>query len=428
MSTSNKLPIEIVECIISQLYQTMPCIAGVASNSADKSFLEHTSIIDLLKLRLVNKVWAMAVQPVIYRSLFLRTPWVEGYFMKMWQTSYGFSPFSNLRRLYLYQLIFRHPGIEGQALWDLSEDCSRQHEYGCVVRGSSWIPMHDASDIIILCGRNLEELKFNFAGSVGFSDSLVIAMKQIKKLTTLIIEGTNVRYIGNNHQSLIAVLNNATKLELLSLRLLDLESLEVDAGALPNLIHLWVTAHPYNLPAINSFCNSEGRAIRLLEFSPSFYRREAPEMILASKNTLEGLFVNTIPHLIPEGLRFTSFPKLRLIRTGTFARSEPPAWLKWPFFRNIEILVINYRGTKSHWHIELEQIGGFASRNKLNLKHMVFTTPSRKDHSDPRLEKFFQDCGIQCHFEHRLDHTGLLVRERCAQSGATVLNVFDCQP
>ncbi|EGF99684.1 uncharacterized protein MELLADRAFT_112428 [Melampsora larici-populina 98AG31] len=74
MAPSQSLPLEVVELIIHFLYVNSTSTAKESLNSADQTFLDQSSIKQLLSLRLLGEPWAAAVPKFVESSLYLTKP------------------------------------------------------------------------------------------------------------------------------------------------------------------------------------------------------------------------------------------------------------------------------------------------------------------------------------------------------------------
>ncbi|EGF97711.1 uncharacterized protein MELLADRAFT_114142 [Melampsora larici-populina 98AG31] len=126
MTPAQSLTVEVVDCIIAYLYDDAQRITIEPFNSANRAFLHHKSIKRLLSLRFVARSWATAIPPFVYHSLCLRTPWVNGYLMKMWQNCLRPCHIFNLRYLCLEQVMFVSPSNFGGFRGMLSDECQEQ--------------------------------------------------------------------------------------------------------------------------------------------------------------------------------------------------------------------------------------------------------------------------------------------------------------
>ncbi|EGG05566.1 uncharacterized protein MELLADRAFT_87837 [Melampsora larici-populina 98AG31] len=396
MASSRPLPVEIVENIISFLCISYPSTTTEPLNGADQSFLTHSSIVQLLQLRLLARSWAAAIPQFVYGSLSLATPNFNRYVVNMWMNCLNVSNLTNLRRLCLSEVLYIPASKATGYHMALSDESSDQFEYEYSRWERNCIFILDAADIVSLCGSRLVHLKLVFARSVGFSDSMVVAIKRIRNLKTFSIEGTMIGGIVNDSKSLSAVLQNSPSLESLSLRLAALRRLNLDPDFLPNLRHLWIKCHRYNLDA----------------YIPTGRPEQSRMLLMALRNTLEGLTVDTIPDDLPRRLGIEAFPKLRIVRCKYInTLRDHPVWFEWSLFHTIEVLIVNYCSSRAYWEDVLLTPGGPHLKEANKLKHFIFIIASDEPIEDHELTEVFKTYGIQCHFRSGITHTEVLCRQ-----------------
>lgn len=253
MRPSPPLPIEIVEQIIKYLCDDIPRVAIMRPNSAATEFPDHMLKKNLLDLRLVARSWAYAIPKFIYSCLTLKSPWVNGFIIKMWKDCVVLSDISYIRHLCLDQVMF-FPPAKLKAL---------EKQYGCSTyarldfeyqhKESGSIFMECAAEVILLCGSKLADLRLKFTHSVGFSDDMITAFCYLKSLKTLSIQGTHHHDSMTDAKSITAVLSSVSSLESLTLNFSTLESMDLEPGSLPKLFHFWISSHPRNLNAVINF-------------------------------------------------------------------------------------------------------------------------------------------------------------------------------
>ncbi|EGG04823.1 uncharacterized protein MELLADRAFT_108176 [Melampsora larici-populina 98AG31] len=107
------------------------------------------------------------------------------------------------------------------------------------------------------------------------------------------------RIIGFYHETMLCTPGDTTN-KSLTLNFATLKSLNLEPGSMPNLNHLWVATHCQNVNAIDHFCQTVGHGIKLLEYSSSSLAEHTATTILELVDTLQGLFVHTIPTSIQD--------------------------------------------------------------------------------------------------------------------------------
>ncbi|EGG05567.1 uncharacterized protein MELLADRAFT_107392 [Melampsora larici-populina 98AG31] len=408
MTPSPPLPIEIVDKIIKYFCEDANYTPNDGVNSASKPFLNHTSVVDLLRLRLVGHSWSNSVSRTVNDSLHLEQPWVHKYIVTMWSTCLIKSDFFCLTRLSLNNVMFQPKSTYGPFYESIRDPKLRILELEHQHYSSKSIFMQDAADIIRLCGRKLIELSITFTDAVGFSDKLISAIDQIESLKSLFIQGNANHNLTNDSKSLANVLNGTYELESLLLKFSTLESLDVGTIAMPKLMHLSVRCDAMNNAAINKFCQAEGRRIKFLEFIPDIFCDDSQTMILGLQDHLEALFIDVLPNFIPLDLCMTRFPKLKILRTTCInSRRTTPDWAEWSFFDSVEIMITPHVATSDYRRRELEKAALLPLPP--TLKHLVFTFEGAMVVRDEVLVRLFGAHGVKCHFMPRLSYSEVLV-------------------
>ncbi|EGF97406.1 uncharacterized protein MELLADRAFT_114367 [Melampsora larici-populina 98AG31] len=276
MTSSNALPVEIVEKIISFVCLISPSRPTEPLNSAEQPFLTHPSVVQLLKLRLVAKSWAAAVPRFVYRSLYLRTPIFNHYLIRMWINCLSISNLSNLRRLCLDQVLYIPASKATGYHMALSDECSPKH-------------------------------------------------------------------------------------------------------------------------------------IKLLEYTTTRRPQESKMLLLAVRNSLEALTVDSIPDDLPRSIRIQEFPKLRIIRCKYInPSSDRPIWFEWSLFHTVEVIITNYCESRTFWEIALLPAGGPHLKEANKLKTFIFIMGDDDPIEDPELAQFFNTYGFICHFKSGINDTEIL--------------------
>ncbi|EGG06383.1 uncharacterized protein MELLADRAFT_106673 [Melampsora larici-populina 98AG31] len=428
MSSFLTLPVEIIELIIRHLHDVSFHGNEPPINTADRPFPNHKAIKILLSLRLVGRAWATAIPTFVYDSLMLRSPWIDHYLLLMWKSCKNLHGGFSLRQMYFQQIICFPTTHLGGYYGALSDECREQFEYGHHRREPNIMYMHDAADIISLCGSKLTDLKLGFSRSIGFSNKLIDAIGHIKNLKVLFIEGNQVENHEDDYYSLVAVLSSVPSLESLSLKFATVSCLDLKPGCLPNLLHLWVTCHASNIGALNRFCADQCKQLKLLEYLPIDNSDQLDTMILTLQNNLQALSIDCIPSDIPRAVRSTSIPKLKVIRSTAISnKGTLPVWLPWSVFQTVQVFITDYDETSTYWHAVLGQVDKSFMERAQNLKHFIFLSRYGNLVKDPKLVEAFEAHGIACHFRFdttlsellylQLSFSIALHREFCASLG-----------
>ncbi|EGG04843.1 uncharacterized protein MELLADRAFT_108142 [Melampsora larici-populina 98AG31] len=403
------LPVEIVTLIIMYWEANAFHFAVDGYNSADNRFLHQTSVKSLLSLRLLGRSWADAIPPFVYKSLHLQSPWAHSYMSDLWAKGVVTSSFPgfHLRRLALDRVMYL-PEFDPVCLYESTEDrLFRKLELEYKHYNTKSIFMKDTTGIISLCGLSLTDLKLSFTSAVGFSNNLALAIRGVDNLKTFFVEGDKKHNIMNNANSLISILNHTNQLESLLLKFGTLSSLTLRTGALPKLMHFWVTLHCKNISAVKNFCQAPGRQIKLLEFSPTIYMSDSEAIISSMKDTLGGLFIEKMPDHMPDRLRYTRFPSLRVFRSmyvnATFQR---PNWFNWHFFETVSVFITSYAKSGAYWRKLLEEVADIKFPPR--LKHFIFITGHETVVLGGNLVDLFKRFGIRCQFKSQLRYTQVL--------------------
>ncbi|EGG08647.1 uncharacterized protein MELLADRAFT_104911 [Melampsora larici-populina 98AG31] len=390
MAQMSHLPVEIVEHIMTYLFDMAKYSPLDASNSADTLFLNQNSVTCLLRLRLLGKVWARLIPKFVFNALELRSSRTHRCISFVLGSSVKLSSTIHLKRLFLNGITYLPESWSGSYFGKITDNNLTKPDFEHQDSTNNLIRMKDAANIISLCGSTLTDLKICFTDAVGFSNNLVEAIKRVTSLKVLIVESLRVE------RHLCAGILFAT-----------LTSLSLDPGALPNLIHLCVDCHVSNHRAIVHFCQRRKSSIKLLEYQPKDYANDETPMLLALQDTLEAISVIMMPDDIPLELRNSSFPNLRILKNMFInPRHDYPQWLGWAIFREVEIYITCYSETAHYWRDKFEQYDGLEFPKKLS--QFIFLTEDNHSVNDEALAGFLNRRRIKCRFETQLSYSQIL--------------------
>ncbi|EGG03701.1 uncharacterized protein MELLADRAFT_109091 [Melampsora larici-populina 98AG31] len=152
-----------------------------------------------------------------------------------------------------------------------------------------------------------------------------------------------------------------------------------------------------------------GRHIRLLEYVPVNLNQDPTPIICALQNTLEGLFVTSLPDEIPPTIYNVCFPKLKSLRFMLIdTLASPPIWLEWSFFQTIEVFITSYSDTRDYWYETMTGSNSYLIAQAVNLKKFIFFTGEGEILWDFDLVAAFKAHGIGCCFSTEMSHTEIL--------------------
>ncbi|EGF97318.1 uncharacterized protein MELLADRAFT_70069 [Melampsora larici-populina 98AG31] len=388
---NGQLPVEVVELILQELMAQNRVIAADPTNCANTSSLHHVDVTRLLQLRLIGKSWDNAILPIIFRGLRLTRNKMTSSLVRIWTASYLTPGFPHLNRLYLDGLRHLMPNSE-LILNKTSHSPTLNHTF-------SILP-HNAASIINLCRSTITHLKLRFVDCVGFTPELLNPIISSPSLHTLNISGSRSSETTHDFNSTKSLLEAIPGLQSLSLNF-SCRSMNIAHTSLSNLEHLWFSCDPNNLHTATNICCSVARRITCLELFPQANPNPAASIPLGLKDTLEVLFVVSIPDCVPRITRRTSFSKLWVLRSEyckTNSLYLNVKWLKWPLLQLIEVLVTSYWHGNAYWRNILTHIDIATITIPSKLQHIVFTTPQGPELSDPELVEAFQKIGLKCHF------------------------------
>ncbi|EGG08177.1 uncharacterized protein MELLADRAFT_84950 [Melampsora larici-populina 98AG31] len=277
--------------------------------------------------------------------------------------------------------------------------------------------MHDIGQIITMCSKTLTSLRFVFRTSVGFSPSIIGAVKQVENLKVLNIIGGSFGTPINDLESLKDLLEATLRLQSLSLELGFLQRLHISPESLRYLEHLSVKCTSNNSDALAHLCKFHGKNIKCLEYIPHHDRDQATSMLLAVRSTIKILFTDSVPNSLAVNVRNVTFPLLKVVCT-----LEPPTghrdlrWLESEFFRNMKIMITNYDHSNDYWHVMLRNYNGASLTTPPDFKHIIFVTQDGVNIEDRPLAQRFEVYGICCVFRAQLSYSEIM-HGACAYSG-----------
>ncbi|EGG03702.1 uncharacterized protein MELLADRAFT_109090 [Melampsora larici-populina 98AG31] len=97
MSSTPSLPVEVIELIVFHLCHEETYLEADQYNSAEVDFLNQDAMINLLRLRLLNKGWASTIHRAVYGSLNLAFPYAEGFLNKLRCNNLAISEFCEVK-------------------------------------------------------------------------------------------------------------------------------------------------------------------------------------------------------------------------------------------------------------------------------------------------------------------------------------------
>ncbi|EGG11992.1 uncharacterized protein MELLADRAFT_101862 [Melampsora larici-populina 98AG31] len=349
MAQMSHLPVEIVEHIMTYLFDMAKYSPLDASNSADTLFLNQNSVTCLLRLRLLGKVWASLIPKFVFNALELRSSRTHRCISFVLGSSVKLSSTIHLKRLFLNGITYLPESWSGSYFSKITDNNLTKPDFEHQDSTNNLIRMKDAANIISLCGSTLTNLKICFTDAVGFLNNLVEAIKRVTSLKVLIVESL----------------------------------------------------------AIVHFCQRRKSSIKLLEYQPKDYANDETPMLLALQDTLEAISVIMMPDDIPLELRNSSFPNLRILKNMFInPRHDYPRWLGWAIFREVEIYITCYSETAHYWRDKFEQYDGLEFPKKLS--QFIFLTEDNHSVNDEALAGFLNRRRIKCRFETQLSYSQIL--------------------
>ncbi|KAH9812573.1 hypothetical protein DFH28DRAFT_1084372 [Melampsora americana] len=394
------LPIEIVSHIVQILFDQHvlePQGAEWTVSIASDPFLDSWSTPEFLSLRLVCKTWAIAVTPICFRTVWFRD-------------SKGAQIMIDL---------LKGPG-SGQAL-DVSSLVKR------LAFKDSWflraigkedldprlfdpLSMDQVVELIRLIGQNATELYLYVSDLIVITPALVKAVKDMKGLKKLSIEGRRdfEPYANFDAQAFSDLLAAQPKLECLILQGYNPANFTLEQTALSKLKHISLidSVDAINIDGITQICTlakNSLKSIELILYTAEQSLIEYPEVLeplfKPISSTLEFLLCDTIAENIPDDTIYTEFPRLRAIYMTTYDQKVIVG--DWPILRHVRTIAVSIDDGQEYWGSIINQ----TSHDSLpwkppKLRLIVFTDSNnlsaKIDRIDDGLVKALKLHGIDC--------------------------------
>ncbi|EGG08509.1 uncharacterized protein MELLADRAFT_104912 [Melampsora larici-populina 98AG31] len=327
------LPLEVVYFILFYFVKDFEETWKNSRNSAEQAPVPDHLLLELLNLRLLGKSWALRVLPYAYQNLHFSSALKMNSFVETWNNSATISTMARLSRLSFDQITCPDLDCEfGSDRVNIGLLASYRIDFEKDNFNYKSITLEDIEEIIKFCGQTLAGLKFSFKAGAGFTPNIIELIKEVKGLRVLIIEANPYGVRQNHLKSIRALLNVTAGLELLLLDIGSIGTLDLSEEALPRLKHLSAACDTNDLGAITELCETRGRNISCLEYLTHPDCDRAAKVILALQNSLEVLFIESIPNLVPAEISDWHFPKLKIIRSINSTIESPSlAWLQLGF-------------------------------------------------------------------------------------------------
>ncbi|EGF99595.1 uncharacterized protein MELLADRAFT_112594 [Melampsora larici-populina 98AG31] len=333
-------------------------------------------------------------------------------FVKTWRHSANISAVARLSYLSVDGIVW--PGMSLELETDPNvKDIPAS--YQIAFKSSSFnyqsILLEDVEEVIRFCGHALTSLKLCFKSGAGFTPEIIESIKKIKGLKMLFI-ASDPYGLQKNHPKLIEDLLNVTnELQSLSLDIGSIRPLRLNREALPSLQHLAAACDTNDLNAITDFCENHGHNIKCLEYLAHPGCDRASEVILALRDLLEILFVQSVPNLLPAEISRLSFPKLKVIRSISSPVENPSlAWLQLDILANVQVYITDYWCSHKYWRKGLKGLKMESLIKPVDFEHIVFITGHEPGVEEKRvLAEVFRRHHIHCHFKSCLDYIELMV-------------------
>ncbi|EGG05701.1 uncharacterized protein MELLADRAFT_63958 [Melampsora larici-populina 98AG31] len=348
--------------------------------------LDHESVSELLRLRLVSKTWSEAIIPFAFHTVQLHTSKGIQLIIDNWSKIQAPDLPCPVKRLMIQDQVYLRPN-------DWERRCP--------------ISLDQAAILIELIGGNLNELTLLFSGSFGISQSLVKAISHIKHLKKLNLQDDEDTATRKDYDPLLLsnLFDAIPKLEAFTLKYVHAIISEVKPLVLSTLKYFNFKYFDGNRDAIAHICQAAKESMRIIEYRGEI---QEPELVFGPiANTLEGLFTFSLTDDITQSTIDLKLPKLRLLRTRFGQEADdygmyenPILFLKWPIFHTIRTLVLDIDEGPYHLEEHLQHMGRDPFRKTPNLKHVIFIM-SEGYKSCPvvpsKLVKDLKSHGIDCH-------------------------------
>ncbi|EGG06584.1 uncharacterized protein MELLADRAFT_63186 [Melampsora larici-populina 98AG31] len=402
----SQLPLEVIQSILHHFIDDCKTTTSDYMNSADPPFLEHAALIQLLQLRLINRLWSNAVIPFAYRSLKLTSALMISNLVGTWKTTLVFANNAHLRGLCFNKMAYVKTSMSGDS--NQAIQGSKNSKLDLQDFNVSSTSMSDVAELISLCSTTLSEVKLVFDGPVGFTSRFIDSIKQVDNLTALIITGTP-KSDDSDSDSLNNLLNAITPLKSLSLMFPSIPSLRLKTTALPHLKHLCFLYYSSNVEVIRDFCQDQKEKVRFVECAPPPDYVDPSAVILGLQESLEILFMDSIPDGLPRSVYSTIFPRLKIMRCFDCSSMRPDLrWLTLPVVQNLEVFITNYWLSEKYWISQLRSLNSNQFVKPVNWKLLILIT-YKGDEINLGLVRLFKRFGIRCEFKGELSYEDILV-------------------
>ncbi|EGG00666.1 uncharacterized protein MELLADRAFT_67642 [Melampsora larici-populina 98AG31] len=413
MPNNHSLPVEIVYQIISHYIDISSDSVINCKNIVHLAPMNHSLLSQLLKLRLVNSTWSLAVLPYAYNSIRFNSTSMISCFINNWKHSSIISTASRVRSLTFDQVDY--PAFQSESALKSIGQASTSSRYLACLRykfDQPVIPMTIVEEALHLCHDTLSDLKLNFDSPVSFTPQFIRIVERTPNLTALIIVGNTRGFQINHSESIRDLLNAATHLVSLSLHLIFLRPLNLKPASLPHLQHLSLTCNSYNSKAFVQLCQNHGNDIRCLEAFAHENRDHISKVVLSLQHSLEILFLESIPDLLPTDIQTEIFPKLKVIRTIDVIHTRSGlSWLNYEIFQNVHTFVASFWHSHDHYRAGLEAIEDRLLTKPITFKDIVFVMNNQeaKQGEDKSLSEMFKRHDVYCHFTSKCTFPDLIV-------------------
>ncbi|KAH9809856.1 hypothetical protein DFH28DRAFT_987196 [Melampsora americana] len=400
------LPVEVIHIITKFFVSQCAMTESDPTNSATEPFIHPSSTRELLELRLVSKIWSVAITPFCFHSICLTRPRNVQVLIKEWKDSILNSPFSPLKRLSIENLDFENSNEQ------LEEEIqTNQSEISDLT--FPLVSMNDAAELIEFFGKNLTELTLKFSNQVGFSSELIKSIQQIKCLKRLMIHRIEESPEGGytDSTSIAELLNSTPSLESLSIYFSDLNtfSSKLEPQAISNLKHLWFLYSPNNILGLAGLFIHASNKLKVLEYLAHNQPEDLGLSITGICSKLKCLFIDEIPTNIPYMIRNGLYRNLSVMRCIEWPlESFNLDWLLWPIFFTVRTLVSDFNHARPYWIQALAALNGGVLRKSPNFRHIVFTGFPDNTVPDEAFVKALRLRGIRSHFTHQLNYDQIL--------------------
>ncbi|KAH9817043.1 hypothetical protein DFH28DRAFT_1156785 [Melampsora americana] len=378
------LPFDIVSQIIREL------VSELESFSYDRC-LDHESIIELLRLRLVCRTWSEAIIPFAFHTVQLHTSDAVQIIFHNWSRIQTPDLPCPIKRLMIQDLVYLQPD-------DRKSRCP--------------IFMDQAAKLIELTGENLNELTLLFSNSFGISPRLIEAISHLKHLKRLHLQGAMDTARRETYDPLLLsnLFDAILKLEAFTLTYVHAITLKPKPSALSTLRYLNFEYFDGNRDAIAHICQAAKQSLKIIQYRGEIHN---PELVFGPiTNTLEGLINFSLTDDITQSTINMHLPKLRLLRTRFGQEADdygmyenPILFLTWPIFYTIRTLVLDIDEGPYHLEEHLQHKGRDPFRKTPHLKHIIFImSEGDRAHTlvPSKLVKDLKSHGINCHIQPEL--------------------------